>query len=230
MKSKGGSPPCSSFYQKVKGVFDLGVKIHVPADEVWSFFQKNKDRLSEEMVLIAENEETEYSLYLTEEDGLPLFSMCKGDDEPEYEEGAINEKDCADTAKQCCVKYLMPVIVNSSKGYGGVWNEEEDDIPFSYRDEQEEIIENREWELLFAMADFIITATKDNTCSDGSDYIDTYGADLVQEILDEVLQKLAEEYGLSIYRPMMVNDDETGGDMLIEYPYNDPADFEDDME
>ena len=28
----------------------MGVDVHIPANEVWSFFQKNKDRLTEEMV------------------------------------------------------------------------------------------------------------------------------------------------------------------------------------
>lgn len=206
----------------------MSVIIHIEPESIWNFFQNNQNRLKKEMVLIAENEETEYSLYLTEENGLPMFSVCKGDDEPEYEEGAINEKDCIDTAKQCCVKYLMPVTVRSAKKYGGSWYEDNEE--FSSRDEQQEIIENREWELLFAMADFIMTAIKDDTCSDGSDYIDTYGANEVLDILEDLLNKLAEEYGFHVYRPMMVEDEDTGKELFVEYPYNDPSDFEEKMD
>lgn len=207
----------------------MGVIIHIEPEDIWQFFQKNKKRLKKEMVLIAENEETEYALYLTEEDNLPLFSVCKGDGEPEYEEGAVNEKDCADTAKQCCAKYLMPVTVRSARRYGGVLeDDDEGDTPLSTRQEQEETIENREWELLFAMGDFLMTATKDDTCSDGSDYVDTYGAVVVQDILDTLLPMLAEEYGLAVYRPTMMDDGETGEEVFVEYPYNDPADFEDE--
>lgn len=205
----------------------MGVIIHIEPENIWEFFQKNKKRLKKEMVLIAENEETEYSLYLTEEDGLPLFSVCKGDDEPEYEEGAVNEKDCTDTAKQCCVKYLLPVTVHSKKSFNDAWNDS--DTSFASRGEQAEVIENREWELLFAMAEFIMVATKDDTCSDGSDYVDTYGADMVLDVLEDLLQKLAEDQGLFVYRPMMMEDDETGEEIYVEYPYNDPADFEDNV-
>ena len=42
----------------------MGVQIHVPADKVWEFFQENKKRLKEEMVAIAENEDTEYTVCL----------------------------------------------------------------------------------------------------------------------------------------------------------------------
>lgn len=203
--------------EKYTGGIAMGVIIHIEPEEIWQFFQKNKKRLKKEMVLIAENEETEYALYLSEDEGLPLFSVCKGDDEPEYEEGAVNEKDCADTAKQCCVKYLMPVTVRSKKKYG---------TDSSAKSEEEYTIESREWELLFAMAEFIRTATNDDSCADGSDYIDTYGADEVMEILDDTLTALADR-GMPVYRPMMVDDDMTGEELYVEYPYNDPADFED---
>lgn len=56
----------------------MGVKIYIPAADVWSFFENNKKRLSEEMVIIAENTETEYAVYLTEENGYPLFVVCQG--------------------------------------------------------------------------------------------------------------------------------------------------------
>lgn len=205
----------------------MSVIIHIEPENIWEFFQKNKKRLKKEMVLIAENEETEYAVYLSEDEGLPLFSVCKGDDEPEYEEGAVNEKDCTETAKQCCVKYLLPVTVHSTKKYSGAWYD--DDTEFSSKNAQEDIIEAREWELLFAMADFIRTATNDDSCSDGSDYVDTYGADEILEILDEVLINLADR-GFPVYRPTMVDDDTTGKEVFVEYPYNDPADFEEDAE
>ena len=64
----------------------MGVQIHVPADKVWEFFQENKKRLKEEMVAIAENEDTEYTVYLTDEEGYPLFVVCQGDEDAEYDE------------------------------------------------------------------------------------------------------------------------------------------------
>ena len=44
----------------------MGVHIHIPADAVWGFFQASRKRLNKEMVLIAENTDTEYAVYLTE--------------------------------------------------------------------------------------------------------------------------------------------------------------------
>ena len=51
------------------------VKIYVEPDDTWDFFDDNLYRLKEEMVLIAENEETEYSVFITENNGNPLFSV-----------------------------------------------------------------------------------------------------------------------------------------------------------
>ena len=42
----------------------MGVHIYVAANTVWAFFQSHKDRLSKEMVVIAENKDTEYAVYL----------------------------------------------------------------------------------------------------------------------------------------------------------------------
>ena len=43
----------------------MGASIHIQPENIWSFFQKNRKRLSEEMVSIAENDDTEYAVYLT---------------------------------------------------------------------------------------------------------------------------------------------------------------------
>lgn len=94
----------------------MGVKIYVPAEDVWAFFQSNTARLKEEMVAIAENVDTKYAVYLTEDKGYPSFSVCKGDSKAEYQEGAISEDDCTDTAKKCYVRYLFPVMVTNEKG------------------------------------------------------------------------------------------------------------------
>lgn len=56
----------------------MGVHIHIPADAVWGFFQASRKRLNKEMVLIAENTDTEYAVYLTEENRPPSFGCCKG--------------------------------------------------------------------------------------------------------------------------------------------------------
>ena len=95
----------------------MGVKVYVPAGDVWSFFQSNIDRLKNEMVAIAENEDTKYAVYLTEDKGYPSFSVCKGNSKAEYEEGAISESDCTETVKRCYVRFLFPIVINNEKGF-----------------------------------------------------------------------------------------------------------------
>ena len=194
----------------------MGVNIHVPANDVWKFFQNNKKRLGEEMVAIAENEDTKYAVYLTEEDNYPLFSVCKGKGAPEYEEGAIDEKDCMDTAKRCFSRFLFPVTVNSKQTIPDFPDDDEDDEWFARREIEDEIYE-REDELQLAMADFLQVALK--TGNDYVDIMDFYGEDIVGEVLDYVLEFLAEEMCFPIYRPIFIEDEDTGEEIFEEYPY-----------
>lgn len=205
------------------------VQTYIPADEVWSFFQKNKARLSEEMVAIAENEDTEYAVYLTEDNGYPLFSVCKGRSAPEFEEGAINERDCTETAKRCYVRYLFPVVVtnNHVTKFSELDDADGEDEPLSEQDMQDAMYE-REDELQLAMADFLQVVLQEGY--DGTDVIDLYGADMVSEVLDYILEFLGFEMCLPIYRPMFITDEETLEEIYVEYPYGEPeeCDGEDD--
>lgn len=202
----------------------MSVTIHVPADEVWSFFQKNRYRLSEEMVVIAENPDTEYAVYLTEDDGYPLFSVCKGNSDSEYEEGAINQRDCTDTAQRCYANYLFPIVVSSGSKH--IKSELEDDSESGKElapQEIDDIIFERDDELIVAMGDFILTAIQDGC--DGSDIVDTYGLGVVEDILDHTLQYIAAQHGFPVYRPTLMVD-ESGKEVYVEYPYNEPEEEE----
>ena len=55
----------------------MGVHIHIPADAVWGFFQASRKRLNKEMVLIAENTDTEYAVSYRGKRP-PSFGCCKG--------------------------------------------------------------------------------------------------------------------------------------------------------
>jgi len=200
----------------------VGVNIHIPADEVWSFFQKNKDRCTKEMIAIAENSDTEYAVYLTEDEGYPLFSVCKGDAPPEYEEGAISENDCTKTAKNCFLKYLFPVVVTNKKA---VLDSTGEDITAQ---EMEDAVYEREDELLLAMGDFLQVVLQEG--KDGTDIIDTYGSDVVMDILDYFLEHLANDQCFEIYRPTIITDEDTGSEIYVEFPYETDAPFENPYE
>lgn len=196
----------------------MGVKIHIPADKVWSFFQENKKRLSEEMVVIAENTETEFAVYLTEDADYPLFVVCKGSADSEYEEAAISENDCADTAKKCYLRYLFPIVVTTGK----VPEEPDDeDIEDLTAQEMDDAMYEREDELALALGDFLQVVLGD--CSDGSEIIDTYGMDMINDILDHILLYLATEMDFPIYRPTYLIEDD-GSEVYVEYPYNEDED------
>lgn len=195
------------------------VQIYIPADDVWSFFQSNIDRLKKEMVVIAENENTKYAVYLTEDKGYPSFAVCKDDEKLEYEEGAISETDCAETAKRCFARYLFPVVVDNPRGISkNTWYEDEEEEVLTERDMQD-IIYEREDELQLALCDFLSVAL--NLDGDPVELVeDECGMPLVNEILDHFLEYLGVDQHLEIYRPMFLIDDETGCEIYTGYPYD----------
>lgn len=209
----------------------MSVNIDIPADKVWSFFQDNKERLSEEMVAIAENNETEYVVYLTEENRLPLFIVCNGRYDNEFSEGAVNESDCTETAKRCYARFLFPVTVSNKNAIPhSQFDEADEDEEYEEvltEQEMEDAIYEREDELQLAMSDFLQVVLREGR--DGTDIVGTYGESMVNEILDHVLEFLSDEMCLPIYRPTFLTDDDTGEEVYTEYPY-DPYDMYDDDE
>lgn len=204
----------------------MGVKIYLPAGDVWPFFMSNIERLKNEMVVIAENVDTKYAVYLTEDKGYPSFSVCKGDDKAEYEEGAISESDCAETAKRCYVKYLFPVVVNNEKGFPkSSFAELEDEEDLTEQDRQDNIYV-REDELQFAMCDFLKVAL--SLACDPADIMTVCGIKLVNDVLDYILEYIGLELGLEVYRPMFYTDEETGCEIYTEYPYDISCETDDD--
>lgn len=197
------------------------VKIYVPAEDVWPFFNSNIDRLKKEMVIIAENKDTEYAVYLTEDKGYPSFAVCKGDNKPEYEEGAISETDCSETAKRCFVRYLFPVVVNDEKIFPkGAWDRDEpdDEESLSMQDMQDRSYE-REDELRLAMCEFLAVAL--NLDGDPVEVVgNEYGSAFISDVLDYFLEYLGFEQCLDIYRPMFLTDEETGCEIYTDYPYD----------
>lgn len=201
----------------------MGVNIHLKPTEVWPFFAENKARLENEMVAIAENEETSHSVYLTEENGCPLLSVYK-DDTKLYEEGAVSAADSESTTKQIYLKYLFPVIVHEPKYNFQSDLDEEDDEELTAEMElqmMEDEIYEREDALMFAMQDFLEVVLN---CNTPSQIKELYGEDLVDELLDSFCRLLAEEHLISVYRPTFVTDEETGEESYVEYPYLDVDD------
>jgi len=200
----------------------MGVNIHLKPTEVWPFFSENKARLENEMVAIAENEETCHSVYLTEENGCPLLSVYK-EDTKLYEEGAVSAADSELTTKQIYLKYLFPVVVHDTKySFQSDLEEDEEEITAEMEMQMmEDEIYEREDALTFAMQDFLEVVLN---CNSPSQITELYGKDIIEELLDSFCMLLAEEHLISVYRPTFVTDEETGEESYVEYPYLDVDD------
>ena len=210
----------------------MGVHIHIPADAVWGFFQESRKRLNKEMVLIAENTDTEYAVYLTEENDLPVLAVAKGDEKTEYKEHCVSEDDCTTVAKKFYTRYLFPVMITDDKYIP-------EDVPDNGEDDEtwmdmEDAMYERNDELSLAMADFLAIALQEGD-NDGTNILEAYGYEVVDEILDGFLKELSEDYGFHIYRPMIVTEKESGCEVFTEFPYDidgvdEPEDKEDETE
>ncbi len=175
----------------------MGVKIYVPAGEAWTFYQRNRDRLKDEMVMVAENTETGYAVYLTEDREIPNFCVCRGEGEPEYEEGVVSQTDCEDTAERFYAKYLFPIEIDSDKGFPepALEPDNEDDAVQHMRDRAYE----REDELSLALCDFLAVALDFE--DDPPELYNRYGDDFVNETLDHIQGYLSDKWGVEIFRP-----------------------------
>lgn len=196
-----------------------GVRIYIPADELWWFYIQNKKRCQEELILIAENINTGYAIYLTDDRGTPMFSVCKGNDSPEYEEYIVDSNDCVETANNLIQRYLVPFTVIDGKA---AVSEDAADAPgdesgsvLSKQDMEDEIYE-REDELDFAIKDFLAAVLMEKN---GDAVAAEYGKDFVSAVLHHILEYLTDEHGIEIYRPMFLWDDDAGGQVYYEHPY-----------
>lgn len=197
----------------------MGVHIHIPADAVWGFFQESRKRLNKEMVLIAENTDTEYAVYLTEENDLPVLAVAKGDEKTEYKEHCVSEDDCTTVAKKFYTRYLFPVMITDGKYIPeDVPDETEEDGDETWMDMEDTMYERND-ELRLAMADFLAIALQEGD-NDGTNILEAYGYEAVDEILDGFLKELSDNCGFHIYRPMIVTEKESGCEVFTEFPYD----------
>lgn len=198
----------------------MSVKIHIPADKVWLFFLKNKERCAEEMLEIANNDETEYAVYLTENEGYPMFSVCHGDDDAEYEEGAISKDDCTETAKRIFARYLFPITVECDNAIPR--NKKDEKKEHADDDHEQELLDEiyqRDDDLILALCEFLKVVFEEET--DGAELLNTYGEPVIVQILDEFLEHIAAEHCFTdIRRPTFLIDPDTEEEIYTEYPYS----------
>lgn len=220
--------------------------IHIQPVEAWGYYIKNQERLEEELVEIASNEETKTSVYMTDEDGTPYLYVYRNDKK-------IFQSECSTiytterNLRMIYAKYLTPLRVV----VGGKTDDEEDDSPYNDDEfplaegdddnvpmpdatddedddapiseldamsdaEFQDMIDEREDVIYAAIQDLIAVLTEDDVCA-----LEFSGEDddSVDNIVDHIVEYLAIKCGLRIRRPMNVINDESGLHVRTEYPY-----------
>lgn len=193
----------------------MSEKVYLRPEDVWVFFCKNKSRLEREMIEVASSACKEYTVYLTMDESLhPRFFVYEygNDEDPIHEEWCVNETDAENTALRLYREYVFLDLVSSSSN-------EEDSEHESVDDE----IYQREDELKLAMLDFLSCVLQEKN---GDKIITEYGEAFVSEVLDHVLEYISYDHCIPIFRPMFVEDPETGDEVFEEFPYVDISDHD----
>lgn len=192
--------------------------IMIDSSELWDYCEENEDILLTAQHMIAENPDYGMSVWITCESGSPEI-IVESDDIEIYREEILNEKDAKRTADRIYEEYLSIKAIETV-------TEAEDDGTVYVDDEDEDnqvLINEREDDLDAAVMEFV------NIVSDTGCY------NIKDEVLDDLkehfLEYMHKTWGIGIYRPMYLEDVDTGEEYFTEYPYEDMVfDDEDDPE
>lgn len=191
--------------------------VYIAAEKVLDFFRKNKVRLREEQILIAENTETNYQVYLDIDEALdrPVVRVFYGD---RFEsESSVPESIIISSVNEIYDKYLEPVEETQDSVDG-------DDEFLTAEDEQaiDDLIYEREDALELAVSDmldvFLEQAQDDEVPTDPAT-LKRRQKQIAQDIVDSLAEFLITTYGISIYRPTWM-DMEDGTTEAVDYPYS----------
>lgn len=221
------------------------MKSYLSASAVWDFVQKNKQRLEHEMAMIAENEDTGYSVCVTVESGICKVVAFRGELQV-YSEGCVDAEDCRDVCVNAVFRYLIPYTESIDKL--SFFDDDEpgkkpdDDGPPTLNDEDFVIVGDNEPDfekLMDACHDEVevteknrkdledvISLRDDDLVQATRDYLDVLleepaileteeGEKLMQDFLDAVQLYLA-DLGHYVWAPAIFRGD--NGDILIPYP------------
>lgn len=188
------------------------MKIYVNPGDVWDYFQKNKELLAERLDVIAEievDEGYELQVFVTEEDGYPLLSIEFEDDVLE-KECAISEIDCTLVAKKffkMLEEHKYDCLSDSQYDDSEIVTdnslEAEYDVDVEYVDERED-------ELRLLLSNFLLEAM---CVSEGAVEFDNQE---LSALLDEIEEAAYRTVECIMYRPRIIEDNETGQFRMVE--------------
>lgn len=170
--------------------------IHVSPEKLWSFFTENRQSLSNNYMLIAEDKEGLVEVYLTEENGFPYLRV-EIDGLCEYERNSVSKLDAEEEYKEILSVFFCP----DGDGDGdGVLSR--DDIM-------------RLNEIQEAAYEFMSVLTEES--SEES----LISEDEIDDIVSTLIEYLAEEHDIRVRYPTVIDDDESGLPVVVQYPYGD---------
>lgn len=191
----------------------MSAVIHVKPEDVWKFYNRNAERLADEMVSIAENEDTGTNVYLTEDNETPQLIVTNYNDKVVHEEYLVSGRDAEHSTKKIYEKYMVPLDPDDEEP-------EDEDIT---RSDMEDEIYQREDEILMAFEDFLEVLLEENRDS----LYDGYHDKQFDDLLNKIVRTIAVDAGIRVRRPMFLVDERTGLEVFTEYPYEE-YEFEDD--
>lgn len=197
-------------------------RIEVEPSEIWEYSLEHEDELLTKQHLMAQNDDYGMEIWLTMVSGsTELIVECDGSEV--YREDILNERDAKKTADRLYEDYLsikaIETLTDSEDNTVYVEDtSEEDDSEEEYDDDQM-LIDEREEEIDSAVRE-LVNIVSDTGCYNLTD-------EAVDDLKEHFLEYMHRKWGISIYRPMYLEDADTSEDYFTEYPYDDMV-FEDD--
>lgn len=177
------------------------MKIIVDVYDVWAVMNEMEESRDETEKLIAENKETGTEIYISVADGKRYVTVIM-DDAIAFETTVINPNNCVGVITEVYNNYLESAAMLSTLEE---CEENDEEIDYDLICEREEELDDAVGYLLevFVPNLYEMTDETEEIC------------DGVKDILCEYLYKM----GISVYRPMILEDEDGGNEEFTEYPY-----------
>ena len=175
--------------------------IAIQPHELWDYYKEKKDDLRTSMHRVASNSDYGVEIYITVGDEWPEIVVYV-DGEEEFSEILVGSSYCWKTAEEIYEKFLTSKAMDS---FGDDESQEEDELI---------AIEEREQELDDAVRQFYLAVIGGEPYYDGDDM-----EEMLEDLKERFLEYMAREWEVPIFRPMRMEDIETGEEFYEEYPY-----------
>ena len=204
-----------------------GIKLYLATPKIWDYFVANEARLKNNEDCIAENQDIKKALYLTAGVSTPMLVLYS-EDKPIIWRPVRTKKECGEAAVRMITTHLAGVEQNDETDCEYSVVDSKDTVTHdstldegSEPDEEEEnqkildAIYEREDGLEQAVGDCLAKILiEEDVIAVKEGY-----PGLISSVVDMLLQYLYDEQGISVYRPTLLEDEETGEEVFAEFPY-----------